>query len=208
MEAQVESQICTKCKTEKHFSEYHKRSASEGRFHKACKECRSKARKVWYREQSPLDRQARNLAVGILNRTSGRISREQYYNKGIECHIGKNSQEVANYLKEHFAEDIQAILDRGEQVSIDRIDPKKHYEHGNLQIITPMENMKRGGETTQKLFGQAMIIEDLETGEITKVPSKTATAKIIGCTYPAINNHLKRNSAPIFGRYKIKRESE
>lgn len=209
----MESQVCSKCKVEKPFSEYHKRSANKNGLKGTCKECCSKGRRDWYRNQTQVEKQIRNIATNILHRTNGTATKKYYFDKGIECRIGKNLTEIMDYLRENFAEDIQAMLDSGEQVSIDRIESKGHYEHGNLRIMEFGENALRGsvsgGKTTRESHGHVIFIKDIETGKTTKAPSRVAAAEVIGCSRPAIDLYFKRNgSTPIFGRYEIKRESE
>lgn len=203
------TQICSRCKTEKPFSEYHKRSANKSGLNGMCKECDNKRKRELYRNQDPVERQIMILAKGILSRTSGRIAKKQYYDRGIECKIGKNITEVMDYLRENFSEDITSMLDREEQVTVDRIDSAGHYEAGNVRIMEFGENSLGGGRTSQKLLGHTVIIRDLETGETTKAPSIKTAAKIIGCTHVVVSKRFKHNNpAPIFGRYKITRESE
>lgn len=198
-------QICSRCRVEKPFSEYHKNPRYRGGVNVVCRECDNRRRRNWYRNQEPVEKTIRILATGILKRTNSKEG--YYYNKGIENRLGENRAEVMDYLRNHFADDIQAMLDRGEQVTVDRINSAGHYEEGNIRIMEFMENSLRGSMTSRKLASYALIIEDLETGNIAKVPSEREAARAIECSRSAIRSYLKRNNpSPIYGRYKITRE--
>lgn len=207
----AKSKACNKCGEEKALNEYHKDSRNKSGLVGICRKCSNEAGRIkdkeWRKNQTPLERQIRNMSCGILNRAKGRTSKRQYYDRGIRCKIGETQAEVRAYLREHFSTEIQSILDNGDRPSIDRIDSKKSYEHGNLQIATFMDNSIRGGETSQKLFSQAMIIEDLETGDITRMPSIKATERAIRCCRKTIKNHINHNKPELIqGRYKLTRE--
>ncbi len=204
--AEIKSKICTRCGEEKVFEDYHKNRTKKYGVRPECKECSSKERKEYYKNLTPLERQIENMAGNLLNRTRGHAAKKHYYDKGIRCKIGRNRTEVKEYLREHFSDDIAAMIARGEQVSVDRIDSAGHYEAGNIQILELSLNAKKGSVVANKSASHAVLIEDTQTGEITGAISQAVAAEIVGCSYQAISYHIKHNSAPIHGRYKITKE--
>lgn len=134
------TKTCPKCGQEKNIEEFHRsKRRKDGRYW-CCKACRSEYNKKRYRKMSPLERSAYNMARNVVGRTG---VNGKYTKKGIKNLLG-NQAEIERFLLENFSQDIQAILDKGETPSIDRIDPKGHYEPGNVRVIPHRLNSKLG----------------------------------------------------------------
>ena len=132
------TKVCSKCGQEKDIEEFHRdRTRKDGR-QSYCKACQSAYKKKKYREMSPLERSAYSMACNVAKRTG---PNGKYTKKGIKNLIG-NYAEIKRFLLEKFSQDIQAILDKGETPSIDRIDPNGHYEPGNVRVISHSLNSK------------------------------------------------------------------
>lgn len=138
------TKTCSKCGKEKHIDEFHRHKGSKDGRYWWCKACRSEYNSEYskrkYREMSPLERSIHNMACGVTKRTG---LNGVYTKKGIKNLLG-NKAEIKRFLLENFSEDIQAILDKGETPSIDRIDSKGHYEPGNVRVISWSLNSKLG----------------------------------------------------------------
>jgi hypothetical protein len=141
------TKICIDCKLEKSLSEFYT-TVSHGRkkLRPECKVCHLTRKKKYEKKLEDKDTYSyklKKLGIGILRRTIYKNQNKRnkcYRDKGIKCKIGKNLKEICNFLDSNFKQDILNLLERGEISSVDRIDSNKHYEEGNLRIITFKEN--------------------------------------------------------------------
>jgi len=121
--------ICTKCKRWKKSKRFHQRS--NGVLQTRCKRCLSKeykdpkkwAQAAWFR---------------IYHRLQNKNGNNPSYEK-FELRIGR--REFEQWCAVTYAEWVAKNPD--DKPSVDRKDPHGHYERGNLQILSMVENGRK-----------------------------------------------------------------
>lgn len=143
-----------------------------------------------YERENPLDVTMYKLASNLVKRTITDVdnSRNAYYKRnGIKCLIGNNTQGVLETLKTHYRDDVIRLLRKGEKPSVDRIDPKGHYELGNIQIVSFEENMRR---SDKKAVSRAVTVTFPDNSKVT-YESILRASKEIGCKRDTIYHGAK-----------------
>lgn len=125
---------CSKCGKEKEVTEFNK---LYGGLRPSCKQCDKDGR-------DPYKDRLQRMAKHLLSRLSDTENPRNNCYIGVECKIGNSVTEIKEYLDKNFREEIKAIIKDGETPSLDRINPKGHYEEGNLRIISFRENYMAG----------------------------------------------------------------
>lgn len=139
---------CTKCKTRKPFSEFHKNPQAKDGYRAICGKCRQKITQV-YRIANKI-KLAENMKIycktirgclrgrfnAIKNRcnNSNNIGYKNYGGRGIKC-LFKSSDEFMNYIINELKIDPRGL-------EIDRINNNGHYEKGNIRIVTKSVNLR------------------------------------------------------------------
>lgn len=114
-----------------------------------------------FKETHPVEHKMRQCAENLVKRLNTNIdapANKSYKEKGIKSLIGNTSSEVYKYLYENHFEDYKYLIDRGQVPSIDRIDSDKHYEQGNIRIISFEENSRMGREASLKVCSKSIRI--------------------------------------------------
>lgn len=148
------TKTCSKCGNTLPLSQFYKQSNTKDGFQYCCKSCHNKVTK-----KNREDFAANNPFLQIiLNRwaalnqrcSNGRYTEsytaqntpqiQSYQKKGIQLEL--TFQEFKNWMLENEEKHNQ-IVASGENSSIDRIDEKKGYSLGNIQLISLHENIEK-----------------------------------------------------------------
>jgi hypothetical protein len=135
---------CSKCGIEKPLTEFHKLKQSKDGHRPDCKTCRLLQFEK-YKRENPFEYRVKVMASTILKRLkychrNGYDHLKCYKENNVKCFLGETADEIAKVLTEHFKDDIIRLLSEGKTPSVDRIDPKGHYEISNIRIIDVKEN--------------------------------------------------------------------
>lgn len=185
--------LCTHCNKIRTVDNFLKCNRSRGGRKSYCKFC-AKEMKRKYKESHPVEHKIRQMAENIHKRLVSNIDKpanKSYKEKGIESKIGNNSAEIYKYLFNNFYEDVKSILKDGKVPSIDRIDSNKHYEDGNLRMITFEENSRMGREKSKEVCSKPIEIV-WDSGKIVKYGSVVEASNITGISRQIISNMLTR----------------
>ena len=120
-----------------------------------------------FKENNPVEHKMRQCAENLVKRLYKNIDKpanKSYKEKGIKSKIGENSSEVYQYLYDNHYADFKYYIDKQEIPSIDRIDSNKHYEQGNIRIISFAENSRLGREASKKVCSIPIKITYKESG--------------------------------------------
>lgn len=131
--------ICEMCKEDKDTNEYY--TTKKGYTYKKCNNCRLICRRKWKNNRKGSYEQK---LESMINNAFCRI-----YNEDRRCYKGvkmkfESRKEMKEYIHDNFESEIKALLNEGLSPSIDRIDPNKNYERGNIRILEKMKNVKLG----------------------------------------------------------------
>ena len=143
---------CSKCEEVKPLTSFHKHSKSSDGRRPDCIEC-CKIYRIDKAIKDPIAHKIRLMASGVLKRTKydiNKLKNKAYKKNMVQNKLGDTLPEIVATLNSHFYNDIINLLERGENPSIDRIDPKGDYEIGNIRIIDLKENVKMGVENAKK----------------------------------------------------------
>lgn len=182
-EVTVIEKECLDCKLVLPISDYQIGSGKLG-YKPQCKKC-TKAREIARQEDDPLHAKLTIMADGILSRTKYvhcTPFNKSYKERGIKCLIGENKAEVRSMLNKHFRHDVIRLLRRDENPSVDRIDPYRHYELGNIQIIPLRENRRRADMSYRF---KPVKVTDVD-GNITMYESIKGATKALGYPYASV----------------------
>jgi hypothetical protein len=156
-----------------------------------CASCHLKGQRN-RRSTNILDVTIYDMASGILRRTSGKGKRNGCYVKnGIKCLIGSTRNEVIEYLNLNFRGEIASLIEQGISPSVDRIDPQKSYEDGNLRIISTIDNARLGVLSAIAEVSKPIMVT-YPDGTSENFSSIKEAGKRVGCKRDTIYAALKR----------------
>ena len=159
-----------------------------------CLAC-GKLMKRRYKETHPVEHKIRQCAENLVKRLHTNLdspANKSYKEKGIKSLIGNTSSEVYEYLYNNHFEDYKYFIDRGQVPSIDRIDSDKHYEPGNIRIISFEENSRLGRESSLKVCSKPIRITYKDTGQLYIYGSVVEASKETEFTRDVLQNILKK----------------
>lgn len=183
---------CRKCDTIKPIDDFLKCNKSFQGRKSYCKKCGyeyKKQRKISHPVECKIHQMADNIHKRLVT-SIDKPANTSYKEKGIISKIGNSGAEIYRYLYKHFYEDIKHLIEQGEVPSIDRIDSEKHYEHGNLRIITFAENSKMGREKSKEKCQRAVKIT-WRDGKIEVIESVKKTAEHLNISSHSLQKILK-----------------
>ncbi len=142
----MKTKICSKCKKEKSYSEFCKKSSGKYGLNSCCRKCKNiydrKRNQVYKIEENKRCKKYYQTIIGCLhNRFSNMKQRcndpkiksyKNYGGRGIKC-LFKSFDEFANYVINELKVDPRNLI-------IDRINNDGHYEKDNIRFVTQAEN--------------------------------------------------------------------
>jgi len=146
--------ICSKCKTGKPITSFHKDKRTTDGCYSACRVCHNKYKRVGYysrlrkeKKENPSPSTVARLAMlGMRSRTNARTAKPCYK----EVSVTLNLEELESFFsvnwkeyKKMHREYERSGFSRKYVPSIDRIDPKQGYSIDNIQILPFYANAKR-----------------------------------------------------------------
>lgn len=137
--------VCTKCKVEKPFTEFHKQQKKKSGYREVCKLCR--------RSQSAEAHLKKDLQLHILNSAKARA-----HQLGVPFNLEYDDITPPDTCPV-FGFPLQRHRGGGgmtDSPSIDRIIPEKGYVKGNIQIISNLANTMKNRSTPQQLEAFAL----------------------------------------------------
>lgn len=153
--------ICSKCGIEKDTSEFYKDRSQSNGLRSSCKECeaqRQRRHRATHKyEESQRQKEYRRTFSGWFVRLWNNINQrtiggkhpdwksqgnKRYLEKGIRLEVTR--EQLFTLVTRHRTQ-IEAWLQAGISVSIDRKDSNRHYSLGNIRFIPTIENCRRGG---------------------------------------------------------------
>jgi len=163
---------CNRCNRELPIEHFGLNNSRPDGHHYYCKECVKQYAQAY--KQTPDGRQKNKTWGQAYYKTPKGLARRQW--NGITHRAGKHPNYLHVEIKctrdQYIAWAEQEIiaflaLHPNERPSVDRIDPKGHYEFGNIQIISLSENTARanranGGEILSKEKRIARIIHQMQ----------------------------------------------
>lgn len=184
---------CTKCKVDKDIDQYEKNRATRDGYQGRCRECRQADRKARYAALTPYQRSLETMSRAMV----GRGKKEEGAYARVENRIG-NSKQVSEYLDRYFKGAITDLLAEGKTPSVDRVDDKGHYEHGNVRVVDRSVNssLGKGHRTTQARYGE-QIMARFDAGQTCLFHSKRDAAKGIGVGRRAITEAISKRNGRI-----------
>mgnify|MGYP003335925705 CR=1 FL=1 len=157
----METKICSKCKQEKHFSDFNKNRAE-------CKICLAQYRAA--NRQKIAERKAQYRATN-REKELLRYARERAQKKGLEFNITVDDIVIPDRcpilgykLKQNKGKSGKT------SPSLDRIDNNKGYVKGNVRVISHRANSAKGDYTLKELKA---IVKDLERLDNEKRQTRT-----------------------------------
>ncbi|MBX9955103.1 hypothetical protein H7T43_09260 [Peribacillus simplex] len=181
---------CAKCKIEKDIDQYEKNRAKKDGYQDRCRECRQADRKARYAALTPYQKSLETMSRAMVGR--GKIKEGSYAR--VENRIG-NSKQVSEYLDRYFKGAITDLLAEGKTPSVDRVDDKGHYEHGNVRVVDRSVNSSLGkGHVTVKARYGLQMMARFDDGRTCLFHSKVDASKGIGVERKTITEAIaKRN---------------
>ena len=147
--------ICIKCKEEKEFSFFYKKSSSKTGYHNICKDCerpRTKERDKRRSNECPKFFIKRLLSGRMSGINSS--SRKAGWGKDLTTDMIYSIYEKQEGLCAITKEKMTNISGKGKiktNISIDRIDSSKPYEEGNIQLVCYIVNIMKNSFTMDEL---------------------------------------------------------
>jgi len=143
--------ICSKCKKEKSYSEFHAKAESSDGHSSWCKDCRKIYQDKIYpkkkiKDNERLSKNPNNFLKHWLCDISKKQSRHPVDNDITLDYLISlwNKQKGLCALTQQPMTHIKGKGRVYENVSVDRIDPSIHYKRGNLQLVCFIFNMWKG----------------------------------------------------------------
>lgn len=142
----MNKRICTKCNTEKDYSEFHKHKQCKDGINSVCKDCRKPLSSQQYQQTS--------VEYRLWNSARGRAKK-----KGLDFNI-----EVSDIVIPAQCPVFGTPFSRNTwyAASVDRIDPDKGYVKGNVQVMSRRANMLKNDATAEELRIVADFISKIE----------------------------------------------
>jgi hypothetical protein len=194
-----EKKKCSQCKEYKPLTNFTNYKSRKGELKKRsyCNECRNK----WRRERAkkfPVEHKVKQMAYNLLNRLykyTDDPRNKCYQENNIECKIGKTPSEVYDYIIANFYDEINEIINNDGTPSIDRIDSAKHYEEGNLRIVTFEENSRLGRKKSLEVCQRPVRITYAD-GTFTEHTGIKKAGEESGISHNILQNLLKGRAKP------------
>jgi len=166
---------CSKCKNKKPLKDFYKDRDKKDGFASKCKSCYIKK----YRTR-------RGYIKNSYNNLIGRIKYSKFYN-GIKCDF--TEREFIDFMNRSKSFDhiwkrwVATGYNNKYAPTIDRVDNKKGYSLGNIQIITKCENSKKVFKDNPAQNCKPVVCIDLKT----TFSSAREASRILGVNYRCVS---------------------